>query len=99
LSRRICLRIRERPSGRGSDTHLGGHELGSSTEGACVGSIPHVFFAETVICDLDMSIKREKNVIELQIAIDHPILVEVLKRQTDLGRVKSTGESVRDMKK
>lgn len=67
--------------------YLGGHELGCSTESRCGGTIPHVFLAETIICDLDVTIKGQEDVVQFQITVNDTMLVEVLQCQTDLGSV------------
>jgi hypothetical protein len=59
-------------------THLWRHELGSTAESAGGRTEPHVFFAETVICDLDVAIEGQKNVVEFEITVDDAVLMEVL---------------------
>jgi hypothetical protein len=58
--------------------YLRSHELGSSAEGACRAPIPHLFLAQTVITNLDMAVKGEKDVVEFQVAIYDTVLMEVL---------------------
>ena len=68
-------------------TYLRGHELRSTTERAGGTAIPHVLLTETVICDLDVTIQGEKNVIQLQVTVDDTVLVEILESQTDFRGV------------
>jgi hypothetical protein len=70
--------VSEVPRSHGRKTNLGGHELGCTTERACCRAVPHVFLAQTVVGDLDMSVKGQENIVELQIAVDNPVLMEVL---------------------
>ena len=55
----------------GATANLGGHELGSAAERARSRSVPHLFFAQTVISDLDVAVEGEKDVVELQVAVMH----------------------------
>lgn len=56
-------------------THLGSHELRSTTERARRQTEPHLLLAQTVIGHLDVTVQREQNVIELQIAVQIDVLV------------------------
>ena len=58
--------------------YLGRHEFGRAAEGTGGGVVPHIFFAETVVGDLDVAVEGQEDVVELQIAVDDPVLVEVL---------------------
>ena len=69
------------------DAYLGSHELGGTAEGAGRAAVPHLLLAETVVGNLDVSIERQEDVVELQISVDDPVLVEVLQRQTHFGGV------------
>lgn len=89
-----CLR-------RTGATHFGGHELGCAAEGRGRLAEPHVLLAQSVVGDLDVPVEREEDVVELEIAgrasagaggredspVDDAVLVEVLERKQDLGRV------------
>lgn len=77
------------PSGIGQWTYLRRHKLGSTTEGARCGSIPHVLLAETVVRNLDVSVQGQKNIVELQVTINDSILVEVLESQANFGSIES----------
>jgi hypothetical protein len=68
-------------------TNLGSHELRSTTEGTSGAAVPHVLLAKTVITNLDVTIKGQQNVVQLQITVDDAILVEVLESQADLGSI------------
>lgn len=70
-----------------SSTYLGCHELGGTAERAGRGTKPHVFLAKTVVGNLDVSVKSEENVVELQVSIYHTVFVEILESQTDLSSV------------
>jgi len=60
------------------DTDLWGHELGGSTKRAGRRSVPHIFFAETIVGDLDVSVESEKNIVKLEVTVNHTVLMEVL---------------------
>lgn len=60
-------------------TYLGCHELGSTTESASSTAIPHVLLAKTIVCDLNVTVQGQKNIVQLQITVDDTIFVEVLK--------------------
>jgi hypothetical protein len=51
-----------------SRSYLGRHELGRATERARRLTVPHLFLAQTIISHFDMSIKRQEDVIQLEIA-------------------------------
>jgi hypothetical protein len=68
-------------------TYFRSHEFRGTAEGAGGGAIPHLLLAETIIGNLDVSIKSQEDVVELQITVDDTILVEVLEGETDLGSV------------
>lgn len=72
-----------------SSTYLGCHELGSTAERAGRGTKPHVFLAETVVGNLDVTVKSEENVVELQVSIYDTVFVEILESQADLSSVES----------
>lgn len=67
--------------------YLGRHELGRSAKRAGCRSVPHVLLAETIIGNLDVTVQREKNVVELEITVDDTVLVEILQGQAHLGSV------------
>ena len=58
-------------------TYLGSHEFRCTAESTGRRSIPHLFLAQPVICDLDVTIEGQQNVVELQIPVDDAVLVEV----------------------
>lgn len=72
-----------------SSTYLGCHKLGCTTERARRGTKPHVLLAETVVGNLDVTVKSEKNVVELQVSINDTVFVEIFESQADLSRVES----------
>lgn len=72
-------------------TNLGCHELGSTTEGAGGAAVPHILLAKTVISNLDVTIKSQQNVVQLQITVDDAVLVEVLESQADLRSIEPNG--------
>lgn len=72
-----------------SGTYLGCHKLGGTAERARRGTKPHVFLAETVVGNLDVTVKSEKNVVELQVSIYDTVFVEIFESQADLSSVKS----------
>lgn len=76
-------------SGIGRWTYLRCHKLGSTTEGARCGAIPHVLLAETVVGDLDVSIQGQKDIVEFQVTINDSILMEVLECQANFGSIES----------
>jgi hypothetical protein len=69
-------------------TYLWCHEFRSTTERACSRPVPHFFLAQTVICNLDVSVQCQQNVVELQISVDDAILMEVLESEANLCCVK-----------
>lgn len=75
-------------------TYLGSHEFGSTTESASIGTVPHVLLTETIVCNLDMTIQCQKDVIKLQVTIDDAVFVEVLESQADFGGIKPVQEHV-----
>lgn len=68
-------------------THLWRHELGRTTERARRLAKPHVLLAQTVVGDFDMTVEREKDVVELEISVDDALRVEVLQGEQDLASV------------
>ena len=46
-------------------SHLWSQVFRSTTEGACGGSVANVFFAEAKVCQLDVSIRVKKKVLQL----------------------------------
>ena len=75
-------------------TYFRRHEFGSTTERAGSRAIVHIFLTETVISNLDMSIKCQHDVIELEITVHNTVLVEVLECQTDFCSIESERELV-----
>lgn len=71
------------------NTYLGCHELGSSTESASSRAIPHVFLAQTVISNPDVTVKSQHDIVKLQVAVDDTVLVKVFERQADFSGVES----------
>ena len=51
----------------GSATDLWCHELRRTTESAGRLAKPHVFFAKTVVSDLDMAVQRQKDIVQFEI--------------------------------
>lgn len=70
-------------------TYLWCHEFRCTTESARGRTIPHVFLAQTVIRNLDVSIKSKHDVVKLQITVDDAIFVEILEGKADFGSVES----------
>jgi len=62
----------------GGGRYLWRHEFGCAAEGAGGGVVPHVLFAETIVGNLDVAVEGQEDVVELEIAVDDPVLVEVL---------------------
>lgn len=75
-------------------TYLWCHEFGSTTEGTGVAAVPHTFFAETVVCNLDVAIQGQENVVELQVTVNDAVLMEVLESQANLCSVEPTQPGV-----
>lgn len=59
-------------------SYLRSHELRSTTESASGTAIPHVLLTETIVCNLNVTIQGQKNVIQLQVTVNDTVLVEVL---------------------
>ena len=70
-------------------SYLWRHEFRSTAERARGRAIPHVFLAQTIVRNLDMSIQGQENVIKLKITVDDAVLMEVFQRQADLGGIES----------
>ena len=85
----MCQKTRPAEQGRAGLTYLRSHEFWRATKCASSAAIPHLFLAQTVVGDLDMSIQRQQYVVELQIAIDDAVLVEVLECQANLRGIES----------
>lgn len=75
-------------------TYLWCHEFGSTTESTGVAAVPHTFLAETIICDLDMAIQGQENVVKLQVTVDDAVLMEVLESQANLCSIEPTQPGV-----
>lgn len=75
-------------------TYLGSHELGSTTEGASTATVPHVLLTETIVCNLDMAIQCQEDVIKLQVTINDTIFMEVLESQANLCGIKPARQNV-----
>jgi len=59
-------------------TYLRRHEFRSTAERAGGRAIVHILLTQTVIGNLDMTIKCQHDVIELEITVHNTILMEVL---------------------
>jgi hypothetical protein len=70
-------------------TYLWCHEFRSTAERACSRSIPHFFFTQTVIRNLDVPVQGQQNIIEFQISVDDAVLVEVLESEAYFCCIKS----------
>ena len=70
-------------------THLGCHKLGRTTERTRRTTIPHLFLAQTVIGNLDMTVERQQDIIQFEVSVDDTIFVKILQRQANLGGVES----------
>lgn len=68
-------------------TYLWRHEFRGTTESACGIIKTHVLLAKTIIGNLDVSIKCQENVVQLQITIDDIVVMEILQSQADLGGI------------
>lgn len=68
-------------------TYFGGHELGGSAERLSRLAIPHLLLAQSVVCHLHVSIKSQEDIVQLQVAVDDTLRVEILKGKQDLARV------------
>lgn len=68
-------------------TYLWRHELRGTTERSRRGSIPHIFLTQTIVCNFDVAIKCQKDVIKLQITIDDIIVVEIFQSQANFSGV------------
>jgi hypothetical protein len=68
-------------------TYLRSHEFWRTTKSAGCRRVPHVLFAETVVGNLDMPIQCQENIVELQISVNDPVLMEVLQSQAHLCSV------------
>ncbi len=64
--------------------YLRRHELGRAAEGARRTSIPHLFLAQSVISNFDVSVQCQQDVVEFEIAIDDAVFVKVFQCQADL---------------
>ena len=51
-------------------TNLWCHKLGRAAKRAGCLSVPHILFAQTIIGDLDMTIQRQQDIIELEITAE-----------------------------
>lgn len=58
--------------------YLGCHEFRRATEGSRTGSVPHIFFTESVISNFDMAIESQQYVIKFQITIYNTVLMKIL---------------------
>ena len=48
----------------------------------------------TIICEFDVSLVVQQHVVELEVPVDDPALVQVVQRQADLSRVEPNHISV-----
>ena len=69
--------------------YLGCHEFRGTTESTCRRPIPHVFLAETIIGNLDVSVKGKKDIVEFQVTIDDAVFMEVFEREADFRSIES----------
>lgn len=72
------------------------HELWSTAECACRSTIVHILLTETVVCQLDVAVKGQEDVVELQISVDDALAVQVLQSKQYFCSVEarsSLGES------
>jgi hypothetical protein len=70
-------------------TYFWCHKFWRATESARSRPIPHLFFAETVIGDLDVTIKSQQDIVKFQISVDDTVLVKVFECQAYFGCVES----------
>ena len=50
-------------------TNLRSHEFWCTAKGACGIAMPHILFAKPIICNLDVTVERQQNVVEFQIPV------------------------------
>lgn len=62
--------------------YLGGHEFGSATKCTCGIAKPHVFLAQAIISDLDVTVQCQENVVQLQISVPRINTANTLVRDT-----------------
>jgi hypothetical protein len=90
LSKRICDKLDQVKHRKEMNaTDLWSHEFRCATECACRRAVPHLLLAQSIITNLDMTVKGQQNVIQLQVPVDDAVLVEVLKRKTNFGGIES----------
>ena len=77
-----------------TSTYLWCHEFGGTTECACAAPIPHVLLAKTIVCNLDVTIQGQKNVVKLQVTVDDTVFVEVLQSQADFRSVEPVRNNI-----
>lgn len=70
-----------------NSTYLGCHKLGCTAKRARRGTKPHVFLTKTVVGNLDVTVKSEENVVELQVSVYDTVFVEIFESQADLSSV------------
>ena len=70
-------------------TYFRSHEFWSPAERACRRTIVHVFLAQPVIGNFDVSVQGQKDIVELQISVDYAVLMEVLERKANLSSIES----------
>ena len=68
-------------------THFWCHKFWCPTKCTRAGPIPHLFFAKTVISNLDVPIQSQHYVVEFEIAINDSVLVKVLQSKADLSSI------------
>lgn len=68
-------------------THLWRHELRRSTEGTSRLPIPHLLLTQPIVRHFHVSVKREQDVVQLEIPIDDAFGVEILECKQDLAGV------------
>jgi hypothetical protein len=68
--------------------YLRGHKLRRAAKSAGMGPVPHILLTKSIIGNLDVPIKGQKNVVEFKITIYHTVLMEIFQSQAHLSSVK-----------
>ena len=67
----------EREEGRESHTHLGGDVVRSATEGPSLVAVTDALLAETKVSDLDVPLRVQHHIVQLQVTIDDATPMQV----------------------
>ena len=60
-------------------------------------SIPWPYLAHAIVCELDVSLVVQENIVQLQVAVDDSFFMQEVQSNTDFSSIKSEGKKKRNL--